>query len=125
MVVQNTFYAGFAVVGGIGEILGLLSTCAVVVVVRHRRGSFVLAGVAAIAFVGMLLSLAFINRPVNDRVATWTAATLPQDWATYRDRWDAARALSAVFGGACLLYIAGFHTGRSTVTRRRHRLSTR
>jgi hypothetical protein len=35
--VQNTFYAGFAVVGGIGEVLGLLSSSALVAVLRGRR----------------------------------------------------------------------------------------
>jgi uncharacterized membrane protein len=96
-VVQNTFYAGFAVVGGIGEVLGLLSSCALAVLARHRRGPFLLTAVAALAFLGTLLSFAFGNRPINDLVAAWTPATLPPDWATYRDRWDAAHTLSAAF----------------------------
>jgi hypothetical protein len=95
-VVQNTFYAGFAVVGGIGEVLGLVSTCALAVLVRHRRGHRLLMAVAALAFLGTLLSFAFGNRPINDQVAAWMPGTLPPDWATYRDRWDAAHSLSAL-----------------------------
>jgi hypothetical protein len=66
-VVQNTFYAGFAVVGGIGEVLGLVSTCALAVLVRHRRGHLLLTAVAALAFLGTLLSFAFGNRPSTTR----------------------------------------------------------
>jgi hypothetical protein len=28
-------------------------------------------------------------------VAAWSATSVPPDWAAYRDRWDAAHALSA------------------------------
>src|SRR5690349_13998805 len=77
LAVQHTFYGGFAVVGGIGEVLGLVATGALVVLTRQRRATAVLTGVAALSFLGMLLSYALGNRPINDLVATWTPATLP------------------------------------------------
>jgi predicted lysophospholipase L1 biosynthesis ABC-type transport system permease subunit len=102
-VVQNMFYGGFAVVGGIGEVLGLLSSAALAAVVRRRRNLCVLPGLAAVLFLGTLLGFAFGNRPINDQVATWNATTLRPDWAVYRDRWDAAHALSAALAAVAFL----------------------
>ena len=55
VVVQNTFYPGFAVLGGVGEVAGLLCSGALAMMERHRRFGGVLAAVAAIAFAGTLL----------------------------------------------------------------------
>ncbi len=95
LAVQHTFYGGFAVVGGIGEIVGLLATCGLLVLLRGRRTAFLLTLVAALSFLGMLLSYFLGNRPINDLVAIWTPATLPPNWASYRDAWDTAHAISA------------------------------
>jgi hypothetical protein len=103
VVVQNTFYPGFAVLGGVGEVAGLLCSGALAMMERHRRFGGVLAAVAAIAFAGTLLSYAFGNRPINDQVAVWTAASLPPDWTSYRDRWDAAHTVGAALSAIAFL----------------------
>jgi hypothetical protein len=103
LAVQHTFYGGFAVVGGICEMLGLLSSAATLALVRQRRTAAALTLLAALAFAGMLLSYAFGNRPINELVASWTPATLPPDWARYRDAWDTAHAISAVFALVALV----------------------
>lgn len=98
LAVQHSFYGGFAVVGGAAEIIGLASTIVVAIVVRGDRVGRGVAVVAAVCFVGTLAAFAVGNAPVNAQVSTWTAATLPSDWTTARARWEAAHAVSAVFG---------------------------
>ncbi len=104
--VQQTFYGGFAVVGGICEIVGLLA--AVIVAVRLRRTEPVHAAahlLAAVCLLGTLAAYVFGNRPVNDRIAGWTAAALPPDWPQYRDQWGTAHAISAGLSGIALLVL--------------------
>jgi hypothetical protein len=106
LAVQHTFYGGFAVLGGLAEGLGLLTSLGTLVLVRGRRPHAALALLGALGFAGMLLSYAIGNRPINDLVAAWTPASLPPDWTVYRDRWDHAHALSAGLAAlalACLL----------------------
>lgn len=106
--VQHTFYGGFAVVGGIGEILGLISlgVLGVLLLTRRNVAYGVRAAVAALCLLGTLLSYFFGNRPVNTRVAGWTPATLPPDWTAYRNTWETAHALSAVLAAAAFVLVA-------------------
>jgi hypothetical protein len=94
--VQHTFYGGFVVVGGIAEIAGLVATAAVAVLLRHRARTALAHAVAAACLLGTLLAYWFGNRPVNVKVAHWTAATLPANWPAYRDTWETAHAVSSV-----------------------------
>jgi len=48
---------GFAIVGGIAEVLGLVSTCALLVLLRGQQTSFILTFLAALSFLGMLACL--------------------------------------------------------------------
>jgi hypothetical protein len=93
--VQHTFYGGFAVVGGIAEVLGLVATCILLYLVRGRRVTFSLTLVAAIGFAGMLALFAFGNNPLNQRIMGWTPATLPDTWQQTRDAWDRFHAASS------------------------------
>ncbi|MCC6179318.1 MAG: hypothetical protein IT305_28765 [Chloroflexi bacterium] len=102
LAVQHTFYGDFVIVGGIAEVLGLLSSLGILALVRHRRITAALVLIGALGFAGMLLSFAFGNRPIDDAIATWTPATLPADWAEFRDQWDDAHALSAAFAAVSL-----------------------
>lgn len=96
LVVQHNFYGGFAVIGGIAEVLGLVTCCAMLYLVRARRVTFGLTLIAAIAFAGMLALFAFGNNPLNQQIATWTPATLPATWQQTRDAWDRFHAASSV-----------------------------
>ncbi len=109
--VQHTFYGGFAVVGGLAEVIGLVSACAAAVTLRRRRRVAVSHAVAAACLAGTLLAYWFGNRPVNARIARWTPATLPSDWSAYRSTWETAHAISfalAVIATAALLASAFF-----------------
>jgi Domain of unknown function (DUF1772) len=102
LLVQHTFYGGFAIVGGIAEVLGLFSTGVLLVLLRERRTSFILTLVAALSFVGMLALFAFGNNPLNQQIAAWTPQTLPANWHEVRDAWDRFHAVSSAFAALAL-----------------------
>lgn len=106
LAVQHTFYGGFAIVGGIAEVLGLCSAILALVMLRTNRTARVGTAIAAVCFLGMLGCYWFGNRPINADVAAWTATTLPADWMTYRDRWDAFHATSTVFAAVAFVALA-------------------
>ncbi|HLW01168.1 MAG TPA: anthrone oxygenase family protein [Ktedonobacterales bacterium] len=93
--VQNTFYGGFALVGGVAEILGLISAGILLFWLARRPSAFVLTLIAALSFAGMLAVFAFGNNPINQQVMTWTPATIPTDWQQIRDAWDRFHAISS------------------------------
>jgi hypothetical protein len=68
--VQQTFYGGFAIIGGIAEVLGLISTGVLLYLLRKRRIAFALTLVATISFVGMLALFAFGNNPLNQQIGS-------------------------------------------------------
>lgn len=83
LAVQDTFYGGFAIVGGIAETLGLLST--------------------GLCFAGLLALFAFGNNPLNQQIASWTPATLPATWQQTRNAWDSFHAASSVLAALSLV----------------------
>ncbi len=102
--VQQTFYGGFAIVGGIAEVLGLISTGVLLYLLRKRRIVFALTVVATISFAGMLALFAFGNNPLNQQIMAWTSATLPTNWHEVRDAWDTFHAASSAL--AAIAFIA-------------------
>ncbi len=101
--VQQTFYGGYAIVGGVTEILGLISSGILLFFLSGRRAAFTLTLLAALSFAGMLAVFAFGNNPINQQVATWTPATMPANWQQLRDAWDGFHALSSAL--AALAFI--------------------
>lgn len=95
LTVQNTFYGGFALVGGITEVLGLALTGLLAWFLRRQRTSFFLTLFAALCFAGMLAVFAFGNQPINLQVAPWTRSTVPANWRALRDAWDGFHAGSS------------------------------
>ncbi len=93
--VQHTFYGGFAVVGGVAEVVGLAAAALNAVLLRRRVRQSAASALAAACLLGTLLAYALGNRPANERIASWTAATLPAGWQATRDAWEAAHAVSA------------------------------
>ena len=104
LAVQNTFYGGFALIGGMAEVLGLLSTGLLAFLLRKRPTAFILTLVAMLSFAGMLALFAFGNNPINQQVASWTPQTLPANWQTLRNAWDGFHAASS--GLAALSLVA-------------------
>jgi Domain of unknown function (DUF1772) len=103
--VQHTFYGGFAIVGGVAEIIGVAATATDAAISRRRLRSALAPALAALCLLGTLLSCFVGNRPVNAQVAGWTGETLPADWSSYRDTWETAHAVSATLSAFALLLL--------------------
>jgi hypothetical protein len=106
---QQHLYGGYALSGGITETLGLLASAVLALLLARagRRVDALLAALTAFCFVGMLLTFALGNNPLNVEIASWTATTLPPNWRQARDAWQAFHLLSAVLAaGACALLLA-------------------
>ncbi len=101
--VQQTFYGGYALVGGVAEVLGLISTGLLAYLQRARRTACILTMVAAISFAGMLALFAFGNNPLNQQVASWRPETLPANWREIRNAWDGFHAASSVLAALALI----------------------
>jgi hypothetical protein len=97
LAVQHTFYGGFAIVGGLAQIIGLISTSILLLLQRRQRTAFVLTLLAAFSFAGMLALFAFGNNPLNQQIAAWTPQSLPANWHEIRDAWDRFHAASSGF----------------------------
>jgi hypothetical protein len=102
LTVQHTFYGGFAIVGGVAEVLGLLSTAMLAYLLRKQASPFILTLVAAISFAGMLALFAFGNNPLNQQIASWQSSPLPANWREIRDAWDRFHAASSVLAALAL-----------------------
>jgi hypothetical protein len=101
--VQQTFYGGFAIVGGVAEVLGLISTGLLVSLLWKRRAGFTLTLLAAICFAGMLALFAVGNNPLNQQIASWTPQTLPANWREIRNAWDGFHAASSALAALALI----------------------
>jgi hypothetical protein len=91
---------GHTMIGNLGGPMAVLMPAALVSALPvllllhrlHRRASFslTLAGVALLA-VALLITLS-VNVPIDDAIAGWRVDTLPPDWTTIRNRWEAYHA---------------------------------
>lgn len=103
LTVQHTFYGGFAIIGGISEVLGLIATGVLLYLFRLQRRAFILTLIATISFAGMLAVFAFGNNPLNQQIASWTPGTLPANWREVRDAWDGFHAASSILATLALV----------------------
>ena len=101
--VQHTFYGGFAILGGLAEVIGVVATTTDAIYHRRQTRVAFAPALAALCLLGTLVSYFLGNRPVNTRVEHWTPATLPADWSSYRDTWEIAHGASAMLSGLALL----------------------
>jgi Domain of unknown function (DUF1772) len=91
--VQQHLYVRWGpVLGGPSEIGGLVISLVLIALHRRDRRSPQLYGLAAAAYLAMLVAFLLVNDPVNKAVADWTPQTLPADWRRYRLRWEIGQA---------------------------------
>ena len=91
---------GHTMIGNLGGPMAVLMPATLVSVApvlvalyrRRRRASLLLAlaGVGSLA-VALVITLV-VNVPIDDAIARWTVDTLPSDWSSIRDRWEAFHA---------------------------------
>jgi hypothetical protein len=86
--VQQGLYHGFETFRALVESGAVVSTVALLVLVRDRHPA---AGLTALALVliavEIVIWLAVID-PVSDAGSTWTVATLPANWTDARAQWE-------------------------------------
>jgi hypothetical protein len=95
LMVQQTLYAAFPVAGALGYVGAPLVVGAFAWAARDNREAHA-AWVAVVLVVLALLSWVLIVAPVNTRIAAATPETLPDDWTTWRLRWEAGHALATL-----------------------------
>lgn len=92
LVVQQ-IYRGWALLG-IVVFGALLSTLALAVLTRRRRGEFVPALVGFLCIAGTQVVFWTFTFPANQATGNWT--TLPENWTALRSQWEYSHAASAV-----------------------------
>jgi hypothetical protein len=117
LAVQQHLYRGWGpLVGAPTEIMGLLINTALACARSARREHRRASALAACAYAGMLGVFWIFNAPVNAAVATWTPATLPLDWPSYRLRWETGHASAAVLSVVALVAVLyGYVSARGHV----------
>lgn len=86
--------------------LAAVTALAVAAAATGRGSTAVPAAVGAVAAVVGLVAVVRGDLPINQRMATWTAAALPADWREERHRWErwfAVRTAAAVVAAAACL----------------------
>jgi hypothetical protein len=96
LTVQHNIYVAFGVIGAIIEVTAILTTWIVFAQLRSWKLARVLTLLAALCVTAALgIWFAWVD-PVNTALNAWTPETLPDNWTSFRDRWEAGHAASAV-----------------------------
>jgi hypothetical protein len=99
LTVQHNVYLAFGVAGAIIEVTAILTTWIVFAQIRSwklARVLTLLAGLATTAALGIWFG--WVD-PVNTALKAWTPETMPDNWMSFRDRWEAGHAVSAILFG--------------------------
>ena len=54
---------------------------------KHDKSAFISLIIAAVFFIACILITRFGNKPIDDKVITWTKDTIPDNWTELRDNW--------------------------------------
>jgi uncharacterized membrane protein len=84
-------------------ILSILPVLVISFHARPRTFDFTFAGFAL--FIVALLATLIIEVPIDNRIKTWTVATLPDNWQQLRDRWERFHVLRTVVSVVGLLLL--------------------
>ena len=97
LAVQQHLYRGWGpFFGGPVEIIAFATTMTLLVARRRDPAPMRLTLVAALAYVGMIVTFFVFNDPVNAALNAWTPSSMPPDWENYRLRWEIGHALAAI-----------------------------
>ncbi len=107
LMLHRTLYHEFGTVGGALEVAAAFATVVLTVLVRHRRGAFLLTLAAAVCLAAALaVFLAFVA-PANSAMFRMPLQRPPVEWVRWRDQWEyshAVRTALTVLGFALLLW---------------------
>jgi hypothetical protein len=97
LAVQQHLYRGWGpFYGGPVEIVAFATTMTLMVARRRDRAPMRLTVVAALAYVGMIVTFFLFNDPVNAALNSWTPSSIPSDWTGYRLQGEIGHALAAI-----------------------------
>jgi hypothetical protein len=99
LTVQHNVYLAFGVVGAVIEVTAILTTWIVFAQIRSWKLARVLTLLAGLATTAALAIWFGWVDPVNTALKAWTPATMPDNWTSFRDRWEAGHAVSAILFG--------------------------
>jgi hypothetical protein len=104
LMVQQHLYVAFGAIGGPIEILAIALTWTAWVLQRRDGAAFSSRWTltAAIVITIGLIDWTLVVSPMNTVLNGWTAASIPGDWMTVRNRWEMGHAVQAA------LFAAGF-----------------
>ena len=122
LTVQPIYYPGFTIAGGIGEVGGLISVLAILVLTPQNVTAFWLRLVALGAMLGMQIVFWLFTQPVNK---FWLQSTSlggfgeaffnvgshrvrtddPNGWKKIRDRWEYSHVVRAALAGVSFLLL--------------------
>jgi archaellum biogenesis protein FlaJ (TadC family) len=54
---------------------------------KHDKSAFISLIIAAVFFIACILITRFGNKPIDDKVITWTKDAIPDNWTELRDKW--------------------------------------
>ena len=54
---------------------------------KHDKSTFISLIIAAVFFIVCILITLFGNKPIDDKVITWTKDVIPNNWTELRDNW--------------------------------------
>jgi hypothetical protein len=95
LTVQHNIYSMFGVVGAIIEVTAIVTTWILFAQIRSWKLARVLTLLAALCSTAALgVWFGWVD-PVNTALNAWTPETLPDNWMSFRDRWEAGHAVSA------------------------------
>lgn len=106
LVVQQVLLQDFGQVVGLVEAGALLSTLALLFMVRRDGPAFFLTLGGFLCLAAMIFVWTIWINPINVQVNAWTPQTLPLNWTEFRDHWaffHAVRALLALAGLSALI----------------------
>jgi hypothetical protein len=96
LTVQHHVYVAFGVIGAVIEVTAIATTWVVLWQLRGWKLSRVLTLAAALCgSAALAVWFAYVD-PVNAALTVWTPQTLPSNWTSYRDQWEAGHAASAI-----------------------------
>jgi hypothetical protein len=95
--VQGGLYNLFGSVGAVIFVATLIALALLAYFTReHRRPGFGLALSAALLFALAFVLWWVLVYPVNLELAKWVTGPVPDDWTTYRSRWEWGHAIIAL-----------------------------
>jgi hypothetical protein len=102
MLFQHTLYPYFAYVGAPVELGAIFTAGGLAFLMRRQRPAVYLISAAALFLAAAFAVWLVFTNAVNAETGTWTANSLPSDWAGWRSQWENSHAVRFV------LHLCGF-----------------